>query len=39
MVILQSSVSRADGVGDYFAFFGQLYGWLTQALDAVRPLP
>jgi len=39
VVILQSSVSEADGVGDYFAFFDQLYGWLTQALNAVRPLP
>ena len=39
VVILQSSVSVADGVGDYFAFFDQLYGWLTQALNAVRPLP
>jgi len=38
-VILQSSVSQADGVDDYFAFFDQLYGWLTQALNAVRPLP
>ena len=38
VVILQSSVSQADGVDDYFAFFDQLYGWLTQALNAVRPL-
>jgi zinc/manganese transport system substrate-binding protein len=39
VVILQSSVSQADGVDDYFAFFDQLYGWLTQALNAVRELP
>jgi hypothetical protein len=39
VVILQSSVSQADGVDDYFAFFDQLYGWLTQALNAVKALP
>jgi hypothetical protein len=39
VVILQSSVSQADGVDDYFAFFDQLYGWLTQALNAVRAIP
>jgi zinc/manganese transport system substrate-binding protein len=39
VVILPSSVSRADGVDDYFVFFDRLYGWLTQALNAVRELP
>ena len=39
VVILPSSVSQADGIDDYFAFFDQLYGWLTQALNAVKALP
>jgi zinc/manganese transport system substrate-binding protein len=39
VVILPTSVSQADGIDDYFAFFDQLYGWLTQALNAVKALP
>ncbi len=38
VVILPSSVSQADGIDDYFAFFDQLYGWLTQALNSVKAL-
>jgi len=38
VVILPSSVSQADGLDDYFALFDQIYGWLTQALNAVKAL-
>ena len=38
VLTLPSSVSRADGIDDYFALFDQIYQKLAQALNAVKTL-